>query len=131
MDITSTSNSKSGITIYRSSKNIIRNSVLAENSFNDIYIDSVGNDEYCNNLIEDITGSGGRPIGYYNSPIDLSDQEYSLLFLCNADDSTLNDIVIRGSDTINNNGLFVANTQNSVFNRITSKENYEGVWITS
>jgi len=123
-NITSNSNNY-GIRLYYSGSNTIRDSTLQENSVYDFYIYAL--DSHCSNEIVNITGSGNRPIEYYNYSVNLSDKTLSELVLCNADGSNITNITIKGSDTLDNNMLFVHRTSNSVFSDINSSFNRIGM----
>ena len=85
---------------------------LQENGENDLFYSS-NTDANCQNQISNITGSGRRPIEFYNYSINLSNQIFSELILCNADGSNLTNITIQGSDSLRNNGLFLERNENS------------------
>jgi len=107
--------------------NRIINVTTEENIYNDFTVNQ-GN-YYCTDLIENVTGSGGRLIGYYNYTVDLSDQTFSSLILCMGDNSILDNITIIGSDTIDNNDLTIYKTNNATVTNINSSGNYIGLWI--
>lgn len=118
-------NSFTGIQII-GPNNLLTNIISKENGYDDI--ESSGFDKsYCNNLLINITGSGSRPIGYYNYSVSLQNQTFSELILCNADGSTLNNITIHGSNSIKNNMLKVDLTNNSIFSNINSSGNSNGI----
>ena len=85
----------------------------------------------CNNIFENIAGSGGLPIEYYNSSVNLENRKFSQLILCNADNSNLKNITIESNDGIKNNGLFMYYTENSNFTNINSSNNYYGLYSTN
>ncbi|MHA2065036.1 MAG: NosD domain-containing protein, partial [Candidatus Thorarchaeota archaeon] len=114
-----------GIYVTSSKNNTITNSTLQKNSY-DLYVNT-GSDADCDNTLQNITGSGGRPIGYYNYAVNLSDQTFSQLILCNADDSNITNITIMGSDTIDNNALVLHRTENTNLTGINSSYNAIGV----
>ena len=125
-NINAHSNRSSGIEIFYSSSNTVSDSILQENRYYDFYF--VPNPiTDCSNTLINVTGSGDRPIGLYNSSVTLVDQEFSALYLCNADNSTLDNVTIKGSNTLNNNGFRLFYTDNSSLNDITSSNNSEGI----
>ena len=126
-NLTSYSNDD-GIKILYGDSNTVRDSVAHENDHYDFYFrpNVIGD---CNNRLINVTGSGGRPIGFYNQSVNLQDQEFSALYLCNADNSILNNITIRGSDSLNNNGLRMFYTDNLNLTDITSSHNFEGILL--
>ncbi len=121
------SNNMQGITISGSGNTMTGNTAKENSSF-DLYV-SAGSDAHCNNVIENTTGSGDRPISYYNSPVTLQNETLSGLILCNADGSTLDNVTIEGSATADNNGLYVFMTDNSSFANITSSNNFDGILL--
>ena len=127
-NITANSNNYNGIYLNSSSSNTITHSTLQENLRYDFYI-YAPSDSYCNNRIEDITGSNNLPIYYYNSSVTLSDVELSELVLCNADYSDIDRVTIDGSQTLNNNMLLLARTDNSTLSDIHSSNNYDGIYL--
>jgi len=129
LNSTSNSNSLSGIYLYSSSNNQIINSTLQENLF-DFYIYASSNSQ-CNNYLENIIGSGNRPIKYFNSSVNLANEVLSELILCNADNSNITNITIDASPSKNNNMLYVILTDNSSFTSINSSYNHYGIYFYS
>ena len=127
-NIIANSNEDCGIAIFYASANAIQDSLLQENRDYDFYFrtNTLTN---CDNSLINVTGSGNRPIGFYNQTVNLQDIEFSALYLCNADNSVLNNITIRGSDTWANNGLRMFYTDNSILTGITSSRNFEGIYL--
>lgn len=127
-NITSYFNRDSGITILYGTGNIFRECTLQENSCYDFhFVPNVRTD--CDNCLINVTGSEWRPIGFYNQTVDLQNQEFSVLYLCGANDSILDNISIVGSDTNRNNGLRVYYTDNAIINGIQSSDNFAGVYL--
>jgi len=118
-----------GFLFYDSKSNTVSNSTAKENNLYDLYF-SVASTTYCNNDIENITGSNDLPIEYYNSSVSLANKELSELVLCNADDSNIENITINASQTKKNNMIFIYYTSDSNFTNITSSENYYGFWFS-
>ena len=129
-NITSNYNNKYGIYLFRSSFNTLQNITLQENDYYDFYI-SASSDSECNNFLQNITGSGGRPIEYYNYSVNLQDKTLSELILCNADNSNLTNITILGSPTKKNNMLYLLRTENTTLSQINSSYNYRGICLDS
>jgi parallel beta-helix repeat protein len=117
-----------GLYVDDSEGNTIRNCTFSENEFYDLFL-FADSDNHCSNLIENITGSGGREIRYYNYTVSLSDQVFSELILCNASNSDLTNITISGSETLGNNLLLVTRSNNSVLTNINSSYNYRGIQL--
>ncbi|MCK5476755.1 MAG: right-handed parallel beta-helix repeat-containing protein, partial [Candidatus Aenigmarchaeota archaeon] len=126
-NITAYSN-RNGIAIFYSGYNKIRDCILQENSRHDFYFvpNTLSN---CDNTLVNVTSSGNRPISFYNQSVNLQDQEFSAIYLCNADNSVLNNITIKGSDIRKNNGLRIYYTDNSNMTDVVSSDNYEGINI--
>ena len=127
---TANSNNEYGIYLYSSSNNNLTNNTAKENSEFDLYI-FADSGSYCNNKIENMTGSGNRPIRYYNSSVSLSDVTLSELILCNADQSNINNVTIEGSATKKNNGVLLVSTDFSNLTSINSSNNSYGIYLLS
>ena len=125
-NITAYSNRGSGVTILYGTDNTIRDCILQENQYYDFHfrpdllID-------CDNTLINVTGSGNRPIAFYNQSVNLQDQIFSSLCLCNADNSVLNNITIAGSDSRKNNGIRLYYTDDSNLTNIVSSDNSDGI----
>ena len=128
-------NSEYGFEVYLSTGNNITNNTAQENTIFDLYADPLtwfylysepAYDLYCNNIIENNTGSGGRPINYTNVSVNWSNIEASEIILCNADNSNLTNVTVRGSDIIPNNGLVMTRTENATIDSSNSSENIVG-----
>jgi len=100
-NLTISNNLYSGVYSVDGSNNTIINSVISENSGTDLYVIEPGD------KIENITGSGGREIRYYSRPVNLANLELSELILYNASYSNITNITIKGSDTLENNGIYI------------------------
>ncbi|MFA6470383.1 MAG: NosD domain-containing protein, partial [Bacteroidota bacterium] len=123
-------NYRIGISIYSSSDNKILDNTIQENGYLDIENQMYASDSTkCNNTITGNIGSGGRPIVYFNSAITLNGGTFSELILCNADNSDIRSVTVRGSDDKQNNGFFVSYTNNSTSTDITSNDNYYGISV--
>jgi parallel beta-helix repeat protein len=119
-----------GIYMHSCSNTTIQDSMLQENKYYDFYF-SANAPAHCDTHLINVTGSGNRPIGFYNQSVTLHDLEFSSLYLCNADNSVLNNITIEGSDTYPNNGLHMFYTDNSILTSITSSRNYDGIYLSN
>lgn len=128
-NVTSISNVDTGIAILYNSDIIIKDSILKENRGSDLHFapkDVQGR----LTTVENVTGSGGRPIIFYNSRVNISDEEYSMLYLCDADNSTISNITVSGSTTLKNNGIFIYYTDNATISNVVSTNNFYGVTLT-
>ncbi|MEM4703047.1 MAG: C1 family peptidase [Candidatus Pacearchaeota archaeon] len=117
-----------GLYLEDGQNNVIINNMIRENNLFDL-MGYASLEENCNNLIENNTGSGDREIKFYNSSVTLENETLSELILCNADNSSLKNITIAGSESIDNNGLLVLATENTTFDLINSSGNYFGLAI--
>jgi len=119
-------NVSSGIGIYYGVGNRVADNVFYDSLFRDIRLDA-SSDSQCDNFIENNTGSGGRPIVYYNDSVSLAHNDsISQLILCNADYSTVENVTVKGSDDVANNGIYVVRTDYSNFSDINSSSNGVG-----
>ncbi|MFH0884936.1 MAG: NosD domain-containing protein, partial [Candidatus Micrarchaeota archaeon] len=119
-----------GFRIESSSDNQLTNNSAQENAQQDLNV-IVSSDIDCNNTFDNMTGSGGRPINYTNATVSWSGLDVSELILCNADNSTLSNITVRGSDTIRNNYLQLLRVENTTITDSNSSGNYYGIYLLS
>jgi len=129
-------NPQFGFEIYLSYGNNLTNNTVQESGVFDFYIDALswgfflnttqGDPIFCNNIIENLTGSGGRPINYSNTSVNWNGITASEIVLCHADGSNLTNVTIRGSDSIQNNGLLMSSTSNTVVDGSNSSRNIVG-----
>ncbi len=119
-----------GVRLVSSSSNSLRNNTAKENAHLDLDI-YASSDSHCNNIIENMGGSGNRPVKYYNSPACLSYGTFSELILCNADHSNINNVIIEGSVTKKNNGVILVRTDFSDLTNINSSNNFYGIYLDS
>jgi hypothetical protein len=116
-----------GLHSYYSSGNILQNISSTENDYFDVWVDTNSLASNCDNTYGNITTSGEHPFRYYNHSVNLSNEVYSELILCDADNSNLTNITIVGSSTLDNNGMLFVMTDNSTVHKMTSSNNYYGV----
>jgi len=132
-DLTLTSSPDYGVYSYRSKYNTISNSTIKENTKKDIYF-NINDITQCNNKIENVLSSNNYEIKFYNSSVTLSDEIFSELILCNANHSTITNVSIIGSSTLDNNGIYVDLTHNLTISDVNSSNNYKGIdlgWFSS
>lgn len=124
-------NGRYGIILALSSNNTLQDNIIQDHTEFDLHIEwqSFGPflDDYCRQTIENNTGSGNRPIKYLSSAVNLNNGEFSELILCNADHATVSNVVVNGSDTVNNNGIVLIKTDSAQIADSTSSNNNYGV----
>jgi len=100
-----------GAYFYSVFNNTVINSILKENGYMDLYFSIsypyVPTRLGCNNNFTNNIGSGDRAIEYYNYPAVIQNKTLSELILCNASYSNINNVTINGSDSLNNNGVYM------------------------
>src|SRR3989344_5397481 len=122
-------NNYDGIAIPYSTGNILDGNTVQDNRYDiNPFISSISD---CNNTITNTTGSGGRPIKYFNSAVNLSNETLSQLILCDADGSSIDNVIIDGSSIKQNNGLSLSYTDDSVINIVDSSNNGSGINLHS
>ena len=122
-------NNYDGIAIPYSTGNILDGNTVQDNRYDiNPFISSISD---CNNTITNTTGSGGRPIKYFNSAVNLSNETLSQLILCDADGSSIDNVIIDGSSIKQNNGLSLSYTDDSVINIVDSSNNGSGIYLYS
>jgi len=124
LDIDATGNEK-GLYL-RAQQTLVANSAFVENTDVDIYMHA-DSAPTCDVEFSNITVSGSYNFSFHNDTVNLADEIYSLLILCDADGSTLDNITIIGSTTLDNNGLALANCDDTVVSNINSSNNYNGI----
>jgi len=123
---TASNNGGIGIDLFVSGSNSLTDNIAQENGMRDLDVYPYY-PYYCYNVIENTTGSGGRPIKYFYSSVNLENEVLSELILCNADYSNINNITIEGSATLQNNGLFLVRTDYSNITNTNSSNNFDGI----
>ncbi|GEM_PF-1585395 len=118
-----------GIILRTSTGNSITNNTVQENRELDIKIWYEAYDQFCNNILTNNVGSGDRAIKYFNSQVNLENESLSELILCNADHSNISNVTIKGSDSLQNNGLLLIRTDNTNISGVTSSNNLYGIFL--
>jgi PGF-pre-PGF domain-containing protein len=74
----------------------------------------------CTDQVSNFTGSSGYQLKYFNYSVNLEDQIFSALILCNADNSTLENITIisYNNGEAGNTGIYLSDTDESDFTNI-------------
>ncbi len=94
----------------------------------DVIID-YGSSYACTDSLVNVTGSGNRPIRYYNASVNLTGEVLSKLILCNASYSNITNITVTGAVT---GGIVAYQTKYSNFSaiNISASYGYNGnVWV--
>jgi parallel beta-helix repeat protein len=120
-------NDQYGIRLSGTSGIIIANGTIEENGGYDIYT-SLAFSSDCGVSVDNITGSGGRPIMFINDSAEVSDVELSELILCGADGVNITNVTVRGSETLDNNGIFMQISSNVNIINSNSSNNEYGVF---
>ncbi|MFH8119455.1 MAG: NosD domain-containing protein [Candidatus Aenigmatarchaeota archaeon] len=127
---TSNSNSYYGIYLYLNvNNNQIINSSLIDNIMYDFYIYPTSNSD-CNNKLENVIGTDNKPIVYYNETINIDgwDNNFTELFLCNADYSTINNVTLTHTNK-KNNGILIFRTDYSNLTNVSINNSYYGIFL--
>ncbi len=124
-------NNKNGIMLTNTFGNTITGNAQENNQY-DLFVhpgtDRTGSS--CDNTISGLVGSGSKPILFRNSAITLTNNNsYSEILLCDADGSVLNNDIVSGSTSLNNGGIVLVNTDNSVISQSNSSNNYNGIYL--
>ncbi|MEM4332354.1 MAG: right-handed parallel beta-helix repeat-containing protein [Candidatus Micrarchaeia archaeon] len=83
----------------------------------------------CNTTLQNVTGSGNRPILFVNVPTNLANGQYSELVLCGAIRANVTNTTLHGSDTLQNNGLIILFSNHSRINALRSEGNFLGAYV--
>jgi len=122
----SASGNGAGIHFSYAAYNWLDDSNFVNNSRVDLEV-RTDDEWYCPNYLSNVTGSGGRPIGYYYNTSNIENLELSELILCGADNSVISNVTVQGNDAIKNNGIDVLLTDNAIFSDISSSYNEHGL----
>ncbi|MCK4319136.1 right-handed parallel beta-helix repeat-containing protein, partial [Candidatus Micrarchaeota archaeon] len=109
--------------------NTLINNTAQENLGCDLVI-AISTAGDCNNLIENNTGSGGRPILYANESVTWSNLEASEVILCNADYSVITNVTVKGSDALDNNYFLLYHSDNLSISDSSSVNNLYGFYAS-
>lgn len=129
-NVTSVSNVDSGICVLYSQDTLIEDCILEENKHEDFYFRPCILAD-CNVVLENVTGSGGRPIGFYNGLANISNMDFSALYICNSMGSTFDNITVSGSDTIHNNAIRIYFACDGILSNVSSTDNMMGIGLMS
>ncbi len=121
---TADNNENFGILDY--AQNALYNNTAAENGYSDFGVYPGSVEDCQNTTVLNNTGSAGRPIYYSSEPVSWDGLDAAEIILCGADGSNITDSVVSGSDTLNNDGLFMEFTNDTTIANTTSYGNSYG-----
>jgi len=116
----------SGIYLEDSNENSFSNISIVNSTHEDLTLD-FSDESFCNNYFSDVSNSDGKTVGFYNESVEISDQEFSQLTLCNSDNSNLTNIIINSSNNLKNNNLNLLFSDNCILDNLSSVYNKEGI----
>ncbi len=117
-----------GLSLNASGGNSIDNNTFQENALYDLWVNS----DSCGNDVSNNTGSGNRPIMFSGQQsVSLSSVDASEVILCQADGSTLDHVTADGSASLNNNGIFIVDTNGANISYPVSSNNRYGIYLLS
>ena len=120
-----------GALIRYSSSNNLSNLDIQNSTIYDLYVSVNGtNVTQCNNNISGITSSGGRYINYSNSTVTWSNLNVAELLLCNAPNSVLSNITVRGAGVVRDDGLAIILSNGTVITGSDSSGNWNGFYAS-
>ena len=115
-----------GVYLRYCTGNMITQNTIQENQQYDLYIDGNDDTQFFHSITNNI-GSGGRNIVFFRNFFNSYwSGTCSELFLYNTDNSIFNYIVCSGSDTKQNDGIIIRNTDFATFSHVASSANYYG-----
>ncbi|MCA9459312.1 MAG: right-handed parallel beta-helix repeat-containing protein [Nanoarchaeota archaeon] len=114
------SNGNSGFYNDKGQKTTLTNSIIYNNTRFNIYFDGVDSNTRCDNYVNNTKDSEGKDHLFYNYTVSLdSISNVASLFLCDADDSTVNNISVNGINS-KGAGIMIMRTDNSRFSNLIS-----------
>jgi parallel beta-helix repeat protein len=127
-------NNSYGIYLDYNYRNVISSNVVKDNGVWDVFVvnSASATDSICNNTVTDNAGSGDRAILFYNTTdtVNLQNNDtLSELILCNSDSAVVNNVTIKGSDVIYNNGILLIRLNYSTISNFSSLSNRYGIYI--
>lgn len=125
---TISNNRQAGIYFNNGNGSVVQNNTIAENDLYDIYLNATFV-SHCSQTITNNTGSGGRPIGFFNTAGTISGGNYSQLIVCGVSGANVNNVSVEGSATKKNNGLYLMKSDHSVLSDATSSGNKYGIYL--
>ena len=108
----------------------ISDSIIADNYYMDIS-HGVGstNSQYCEMNLVNVTGTNGYPIEQYEEETTVEDKILSELIMCGADNSIIDNVTIKGSNELENNGLLISFSKNVTLRDVTISNTSVGLQI--
>jgi parallel beta-helix repeat protein len=118
-----------GLMLTNSYNVVVNNTLIANSSSQDVMVSNLL-EAQCDNVFENVTGSGGGEIGYYNYSATIGNRSFAQLILCDADNSNLTNITVNGSPDRFNNNMIIYMTQSATIEELESSGNLEGLYIS-
>ncbi len=122
---TAYNNTDDGFYVINSINNSLINNTAQENQHDDLLVGAYDYSQ-CANKILNTTGSGGRPVLYENSTVNLNGVVTSEIEMCDANNSVIANAMVNGSSLIANNGFLIYYTNNANVSGTTSVGNAVG-----
>ncbi len=123
-------NNDYGVNIISSSGNNLTDVTLQENDIYDFDISGSGSD--CIQNFQNVTGSGGRPIGfYYGDSLTIENADFSELVICNSNNPVVSNVNIIGSSSKKNNGILLVQVDAATITGVNSSYGYTGISFTT
>ncbi|MCA9459808.1 MAG: hypothetical protein KC550_04640, partial [Nanoarchaeota archaeon] len=121
-------NLNNGFYLKNSRYNYISNSSIYNNLISDVYV-NLSSNLFCNNTLNNVSGSGGELIGYYYDSFNLENKTFSQLIVCGGNNSILSNVSLIGNSSKYNNFLFLLKSKNLNLSLINSSGNYYGIYV--
>ncbi|HSB47422.1 MAG TPA: right-handed parallel beta-helix repeat-containing protein [Candidatus Bilamarchaeum sp.] len=120
-----------GIELQGAENNTLSDNLVQESGGFDLSLVPYDLPDDCNNVVTNMTGSGGNPILYAgNALLIASGGTYSEIALCKADSADISGITVAGSPTLDNNGILVVSSGNVSLDNIVSSDNLYGLLLS-
>jgi hypothetical protein len=127
INVTMNASGTDGLRLVNSDKSIFSDCVFEDN---DDYDFNILGTSHCNHELNNVVGTDGKPIIFYNSTVNLEhwDSNFSVLILCEAHNSVLNNITYN-SGSVANNGIVINDVDNGLFENLTINASNVGLFV--
>jgi hypothetical protein len=102
----------SALAILNNLGDYIVNNTLVGLSYDFLVTNDNVDASYCNHLVENNTGTGGKAIFYSNETVVVSGEGYSNIEICGANNSVIRDVLINGNPTYRSNHVWIELSDN-------------------